>query len=655
MSIFLNWKNTISGSIDRFLMSLFSHLSPRWYPVNIIKSSIYDILKMYAGELKNLQTEIDTTYRDLSIEQCRIEVLEGRSTTKLYDNFGTMLGVNRLYYQDYSTFRSSYGLMPYRQELKQLSQAFLGGTSTEALSRVGYGFTGVSPIVGELAKIYNGWTLTAPTGSILGIHDGFIELDRSIPRLGKIIPCYDTSLFEVGDIIVISYSKLGTNTIIRSKSHAFSTLDVEFFAYASMSVNTSFSSAVETTIDKVIKADQDIRISYNSNYVYYRPVNDDNIDQLASGAVAIDNYLSLSPEGYLYNHARIPGEGVSFETDVLVLPSGSNYLDWYFDFFTVSRNEANITLEVRQYATSSIPDTVYYSEINSEHVSLLPTPSVDLGGAHYIPSTQGKFIDISGHNLPLPLIAGSGSYFVGRHPARPALQFASGDSSYGIPGGSSDTLTLYDTFYCSMWVYGVDQQESGSVFLRRHSNVGSGSYDIGINAYSGIMYLDINNPATGSLVTTSIADILQEQPYRPHLFEFSYYRGYVQMFVDGTLRSSQMQEITSLPSLNTDAELILYASGSVHLGIDEIVIGEDTLTENESYTGFIDTKPRYYFLGIPSGSTTDNCYQGKLTFYATGANEIEFHQFTLKGSNHRGLSLLVPSYKDIFYVPIEKY
>ena len=105
MAIFLKWVDSSKGSQEQFLISMFSTLSPRYYPTNVLGSGLHDILGMYADELVDLYDETQQVFNDLSVETVRTATIGTRSTPKIYDNFGVLLKSARRFTQDYEIFQ----------------------------------------------------------------------------------------------------------------------------------------------------------------------------------------------------------------------------------------------------------------------------------------------------------------------------------------------------------------------------------------------------------------------------------------------------------------------------------------------------------------------------------------------------------------------
>ncbi len=644
MAVFLNWKNTIDGSQDRFAIALFNNLSPRWYPINIIGSEIYNYFEMYGGELSSLQTELDQTYSDLSIENVRVTSTGTQTTSKIYDNFGVYMGATKLFNQYFDIFSTGSVLQSYRQELRVLSQAFLEGASVEGVSKIGYAYTGVGPLFTQSLKSDYRWRLTNRTGSVVYVGPDFIITNPSIYPFGSYIPV-PPNTFSTGSNVIVSYSKLGTNTKLRDKQSAYSMMEMIFYTGTNNTGSTGFISAITNSLQHVLKADQSVRITLSDNFVYYRP-------QLSTSSVQVTDTLALSSTGYLYNSSPTSGTGSSFTGTILQLPPNYKNFDWFLDWMIVKANDAYPVLEVRSYPSQSIPDTVYFKRYDTDLLPLLIPPDLTKQGTQYLFSSTGSVLyDISGHNNNLSLIYYDTppQYKISRDERRLGLTFGSGSTIYAT--GTSPELNFPGMFSAKAWISGIDKTASGSLHsftVKRLNPISNVGYDFGIDIDNQVMFIDIINGAT-TRASSSIYNLLLEEPSRPHYFGYTYAGSKAYFYLDNLMLGSSSVGVL-LPSVPAPASVSITVLGG-GLGIDELVWGQDFLTPMEVEDDFANTKPRYFRLGIPSGSV-DPFYQTKVTLFASGSHEIEFHQFNMRASNRKYYSSKDLSYISPYVLPI---
>ena len=104
MSIYLKWATTSPDTSDRFVANLFSNMSKRWYPSNIIGSKLYDVLSMYGGEFASGSVVLTHTLNDLAVESVQEGVIPGHVLNKMYENFGALVNTNKLPFQQFSQF-----------------------------------------------------------------------------------------------------------------------------------------------------------------------------------------------------------------------------------------------------------------------------------------------------------------------------------------------------------------------------------------------------------------------------------------------------------------------------------------------------------------------------------------------------------------------
>jgi len=580
---------------------------------------------MYADQLSSASIELKQMYNDNFIEDVRITPITDQTTTKIYDNFGSVIGIDKLFNQDYDFYSTAFVMQSYRQQLRLLVEAYLSATGIEGLWRVGHAYTGVAPIVTNPVQAYTGWALISITGSVAASGSGFTVSDQYVPHVGYVLPASVTTL-DPGDTYLISYSKLGYNTTLYSGEDTFSGMDV--IVYGSASVSSSFQSSIERSIEKVLKADQRARVTYSSNFAYYRP-------QSGTGSSGIDNVFSLSDTGYLYNSGQTAHSGSIFTGSVVQLPAGYGDYDWYYDWLVLSRNDANYTFSIRSYPSSSIPSTVYYLDYNRYHpVDYLGFESGSLG-LHYVFNDDATLWDISGNQNNMIRVEGTGSLptvSLARNEDRTGLFASAGSMVY--TGSLGTAMDMNGSISCEMWVKGVDSSGTlNHVTFKRES---SGDYGSSLTNDGYLFSVDIQNAntklsirnTTTETVTASISDYLTEDPSRYHYFAYSYASGSVFLYVDDQLVNYETSSV-ALPSLpgNVFTTLVVEGTGVV---IDEIVVTDSVLMPQDALYRFETTKPRIIRRGIPSGSVLEY-HQPKLTVYASGSNEVEFHQFSVRG------------------------
>lgn len=646
MAVFLRWRDYAPGSKERFISDLFATLSPRWYPVNIIGSNLYDVFEMYAVEFASASVETAQTFDDLFIDTVRTTPIGLQSTSKMYDNFGALLGVNKLSTQSYDTFNTGSIVQSFRQQLRILSEAFFAGTSVEGAYRVGQAYTGVAPLVIEPVKNYPGWTLTVITGSVEAVGPNYIVSETYVPHLGFLLPAA-TASFVAGDEYILSYSKLGYNTIIHSGQHTYSGMDV--FVYASTSVSDSFRASFERSFERAIRADIRPRYTYTNNFVYYRP-------QIGTGSVEIDDYLTLSERGYLYNAAATPKAGAEFTGSVVTLPSNFASYDWFYDWLVLSRNDAYYDFAIRSYPSASIPDTVDYISYNPEPIDLLVPPSVSIS-AHWVFNAQNTLWDITGNGSNLirrQAVGATPIFTTARDESRVALLAESGAMVY--TGSVGAALNLVDSFTCEMWLKGIDKTAPSdlSVIVKRQTsqdytpNLTTNGYMFAVNVATGRTELSTRNTSI-STVTGSISAYLLEEPERYHYFAYTFASGSAYLYVDDSVVASGSGLVTPA-SQTADTFVLVSASGS-GVAIDEIVLTDRFMTDREILQRYRDSKPRLSRVGIPSGSVL-RYHQPKITIYASGSNEVEFHQFSIRGLEDQGLHIFSPESTNLYRLPL---
>lgn len=321
MSIYLKWAQTLKDTQDRFTANLFSNLSNRWYPVNIIGSTLYDVLSMYGLEFASGSIAITQASDDLYIETVRTGLIDGHTSSKMYENFGVLVGTDKVPFQEYSQFNTGSVLNSYRTTLKFLTLSHIEGTTEDALARIGQAYTGISPVVIEPIDNYPGWVLTTYTGSVRATifnHDNkqrYVSVTPPWGRYGSTIPVLQSTII-VSSSISLSYSVLGTNTVIYDQDFYRAGVLLYFFLpSASVAYNTAVQGAIVNAVDRVLPAYIKPIILYSMDFVSWRPVAPPTDTMVASSSV-----FAVSPLGWVYNATPTPISGSMYTTDVIQLP-----------------------------------------------------------------------------------------------------------------------------------------------------------------------------------------------------------------------------------------------------------------------------------------------------------------------------------------------
>ena len=327
MTLYLKWQDYAPVSQPRMVANLMGTLSRRCYPVNIIGSTIYDIFNMYGQELYSASVEENQVFSDLFINTARSVPIDNRTTSKIYDNFGRLVGVGKQALQDFTHFTTgSLATESYRQQLRLLYEAAQAGTTYVGLQKVGQSYSGISPLFAPVLTQNSGWVLTTYTGSVVAAGDGFIQVDSYLPRIGNILPTNGLT-FNSGDSYIVSWSKLGTNTKLVGAKDLYSGIRIWVYNSPTASIEGgSLRMSEESAITHNLRADMDPLFFYPGsasvaspfNYMaYYRP---DNVLAGGTTAVTIDGTFLVSPFGYLVNHAPTAATGSEFVGDVVRLP-----------------------------------------------------------------------------------------------------------------------------------------------------------------------------------------------------------------------------------------------------------------------------------------------------------------------------------------------
>lgn len=505
MTTFLNWKNYEPRSRERLITDLFSYLSPRWYPVNVIGTDTYYIFKMYADQLSSASLESQQIFEDLFIKSVTSNPTTGRSVSKMYDNFGSLFEVNKLFEQDYEEYNQIYYLQSYRQQLRFLSEAYFNDPVIKSIKLVGQSYNGISPVIEESSRDILGWKLQTVTGSILSVGDNIVILDKIIPRIGNIYPLATSSV--VGDSFTYTYSKLGVNTKLIGTKRYNSGIDL--YIFASGGGNTSFQNSIENSINNVLKSDIISRYYYSDQFVIWKPS--------TSSLPLSTTVFSYAGGGYIYNNTYInsvneiyldlvPGSEITGEitpfykwsitSDVIGLPVNYNEnYTWYYDWSVLTRNDTSYKVYLRSYPQEDIPDTVYFKEYRSKlNQGLLLSeiePSGSLEGiGHWMFTTLSRANDISGNSNDLTQISGSitTEYILPREQAKLGWKLQTGIINLAKTVYDNELDLYNENFLWEGWIYGVDSnfQQADNFFIFKREIPSTGS---------------VETPVSGSIIT----------------------------------------------------------------------------------------------------------------------------------------------------------
>ena len=670
MAIFLNWKNSIKGAKDRFIISLFSSVSSRWYPVSIINSpsgsvlDTYDFFDVYAEEFYLVNREVNQTFLDLSLDTVRKTSVANRGSSKMYDNFGAYFETPKFEGQYFDSYDRIKGLQTYRQGLRWLHIADLEGSTTSALKNLGYAFTGVSPIIEDYHKEYDGWVLTTHTGSVLHASSNFIVSNIHIPHVGEVIYT-DGDLFNEGNSFVYSYSKLGTNTVLRSKKNYNSDLKLTFFSKlqtpdeeeeGANSLTDSFLESIELNTKRLVRADIHPLINYSDKLVFHKYTPGSVVFKTLGGLTfktltgQIFKVIQYSSQGFLYNTTRIFPTGSVYTTEELVLPSDYQEYDWYYDWMVNEVNEGYFDVEIRTYPTSSIPSTVPYS-VYSEEFPILLTPDDRGNYVHWQFQNSASLLDISGWENNLSLSVPSSFNAV---EARDERKYCFKNISSFEYQGTVENLNFQESFYCEIWTKGINKQDGSDpnkfedLSILHSDGTSDNYYNFFISEVTKTFGLGTSKDAVASESSHDITSYFNELPERFHYFAISYIPGRVFFYIDG--ETVKEEEIAlEIPNVPTGSMYVTCNGGGI--AIDEVVISEGFLDENLVKERYEAARPRIYRQGIPSGSV-EQYHQARFISYAYDERETEFHQFSLRGFKspiykHRGRK-----YATIFTHPI---
>jgi len=655
MSIFLQWASYSVRSKERIVSDLFSYLSPRWYPNKIIGSNIYDIFDMYGDQISSASVEVNQTFDDMSIKSARMTPMDGRSTPKIYDNFGSIFLSSKLFNQNTELYNTSSLLSGYRQQLKFLADAYLIGSTIDAISKVGRGYTGTSPIILEPFNDHLGWKLTSFTASVVATGKDVIVLDSDYPGVGNIL--YDEdSLNFTGKTLYYSRSRLGYNTRPVSKQHYYSGLKVFIFGSSSVNLNpyitpgsadSSFETSIENIIKKVSRADIDPIFFYSNKFVY---------DRYNYGDTVLgDPEFLVDSKGFIYNDISLKSfnssTGSLLRSKVVELPIDYASYNWFYDWATLLKNDTYFNAQIRSYPASTIPDSVYFKDVKQSYpgTSMLQVPSSSVG-AHWVFQTTTEVSDISGSGSNLSLTTSPLNVSLMRPREGLKLGIYGKNGSFNYSNVTGEALNFYNKdFFIEGWIYGIDNSTIGTfsyLTIKRQltddfSNILTDEgYSLTIEGSSQNLVFCIHDGSTLYTLQHSISELFLEEPERPHYFAASYNQGLCFLYLDGKQIASSNCTVT--PPNVTSGYTFVHSEG-IDIGIDEIVASSGQLLPTDALERFNYSKPYQLNQAIHS-LDLERYHQLQLQVYSQGTSEFEYHQFSVRGIDRRYLPSLSLSY-----------
>jgi len=640
MAVFLDWKSTAARSKERFINRLFGYLSPTLYPINIIGTVEYDVLSAYAEEFASGSAEINSVFRDLSLSTARISAIANRSYSKLYDNFGIVLGVNKLTEQNYETFNTGSYLNSYREELRTLFEAAYARTSRYAVERVGNAYTGVAPLVVDYSLQRARMKLNYKVATVVSSN----EINRNFSVLDDGTKLHGFMLASEGDTVTICNGKIG-QTKIFSREKVLSSPDI--ICFPSSSLSTAGKSFIQDQLLKSLRVDQFSDFSYSDDYSYQRWT-----APTGSSAVAYDTYLEITPSGVMRNSRDLPVYGHFITGSLMEMPpsflTGSN--SYYPDFFIKTLNDSHCQTYLRFGNSTTLSELTYFSEMTNELVepmifrtSLKPA-FITTGslGAHYLPDQNHKsgtckdLFDISGNAITLVHDLGSPYNLESRLENRAGVSCSGSMLRY--VGNTSPELFMTGDWYCMFWVWGLNSGNTGNIVFKVQNTVDTflGLSDIGyacdIDISNSLITISWDNGSSTYTQAASIAAWTAIDYSQPHLCTFIYAGGTVSLYIDDQ-RLTEVPATTAFPVLTIARPSLLIAGGI--LGIDELIIEGAALTEADVVNVFENTKLRFtspYFRPHDALSLARQYVQPAYKLFSDRAKEIEIHQFSVRGA-----------------------
>ena len=397
-----------TDQVKRKIYDMYETLSRKYYPTQAIGTNTYFIFDMLASELIHIDTGVDGLDQDLSFWDARAKPISDRTTSRLYDVFGSYVNQNRGLYQGFNTFLSqdNLNIQGYRLTVAFLWDAYLHGSTRQAAIRSSQAFTTLSPRILEhyeeprfklsredglvtaldSSYVYDDTKMWHPedvwknallfgfeTGSASGSALAFIDTSGRAPSgsayAGSYVAAYDKNfeaLVDIDDEFYLTHCKVSESGNSWPKIYSESsyrlgvTLNTWIPTYTYGTYDNLFEigdgtnkwtfdwliRGIQTAYYNALPAHVDVYITYHWRYsVLASP------DELQAGTY--DNNDLGYKLGYLYNRGAL--ENATYVSDTIDLGvSWEAAPQWYYDWTIWTRPNVegtSYTVEARHAVT----------------------------------------------------------------------------------------------------------------------------------------------------------------------------------------------------------------------------------------------------------------------------------------------------------------
>jgi len=334
----------------------------------------------------------------------------------------------------------------------------------------------------------------------------------------------------------------------------------------------------------------------------------------------------------------------------------SNAFNWFYDWAAIAKNDAYYTVEVRQYNSQSIPNSIPWKRYDP----VFPIPFLNLSTDGSVKGhwsfavnhpTQSVY-DLSGNRATLvnsKTTVETNNLWVSRRDNTVIL--GGGSTGYNLSATSSlPSLAFNNTnFSWETYIYGIDATRTASFlsFIRTGSS-GQG-YAIEFSFPGQFVRFTVGSASVSGVVTASIAPLLLESGFPPnyHYFAGNFVHGAgLFLYIDGVQAG-----FTAYTGGVVSASVPFNIRNGQNMYVDEFVLYTGTLNDNQVAYNYNVSKERLRYLGLPSGSYYPY-HQARFTIFASGSNEFELHQFSLRGLQNTSASIFDPRLTDLYALPI---
>ena len=327
--------------------------------------------------------------------------------------------------------------------------------------------------------------------------------------------------------------------------------------------------------------------------------------------------------------------------------------NWFYDWSVITKNDSRVDVEVRQYASLSIPVTIPWKRYSSLAVPMFGVPTGSIEKGHWtfmVQSPSASIIpDVSGNGGILNNF-NTGALWVSRRCLMPIL--GGGSAGYNVTGSASATANVAfgGSFSWETYIYGIDATNTASnLLISRTGSVNQG-WSINWDFTNQLLSFVVGTGASSyGIVNASLAPYQTECgfPANYHHFAGAYLSGSaLALYIDGV----QVGFSTYTGSVTAPSSSLLIKNGQ-SLWIDEFVMYNSYADANYIGNSYYQTKERLNFLGVPSGSAY-KYHQARFTVYASGSNEFELHSFSLRGLQNISASVFDPDTSDLYVLPV---